>query len=88
MERYVESGRLQFAFLHFPLEMHPHARAAAEAAVCAAHQGKFWEMHDALFSTTNALEHSSLIAKASTINLDEERFGECLSGGELTDPLK
>ena len=46
-----ESGEgVRFAFRHFPLtQIHPHARAAAEAAEAAALQGRFWDMHGLLF---------------------------------------
>src|SRR5215469_15659296 len=48
LERFA--GRVCFVFRHFPLEeVHPHALNAAQAAECAAGQGKFWEMHDLLF---------------------------------------
>src|SRR3954469_6413141 len=40
--------KLRFVFRPFPLEKHPHAERAAEAAEAAAVQGRFWEMHDAL----------------------------------------
>src|SRR5436190_17624406 len=43
-------NRLRFIFRHFPQNsIHPHASAAAEAAEAAGDQGKFWEMHAALF---------------------------------------
>ena len=43
--------RVRFVFRHFPLaQAHPHARLAAEAAEAAGAQGKFWEMHDTLFT--------------------------------------
>src|SRR4051794_40110808 len=46
---YVKTGRVRLAFLNMPLGMHQHALAASEAAMCASVQGKFWEMHEALF---------------------------------------
>ena len=42
--------RLHFVYRHFPLPNHPNARPAAEAAACAAEQGKFWAYHDDLFT--------------------------------------
>ena len=48
---YVATGKVRIAYLNFPLSMHPNALPAAEAAMCASVQGKFWEMHDAIFRT-------------------------------------
>src|SRR5262249_12535127 len=46
---------LRFAFRHFPtVQTHPHSLRAAEAAEAAATQGKFWEMHDELFTHQRA----------------------------------
>jgi protein-disulfide isomerase len=49
MRDYVATGKLRFAYINFPLDMHPNARPASEAAMCAAAQGKFWGVHDRLF---------------------------------------
>jgi protein-disulfide isomerase len=37
-------------------QLHSHARKAAEAAHCAGEQGKYWQMHDALFQNQGALD--------------------------------
>lgn len=47
---YVKTGKVRFAYLNFPGTMHPNAVPAAEAAMCASAQGKFWAMHDSLFA--------------------------------------
>jgi protein-disulfide isomerase len=66
--------RLRFVFRNFPLgEMHPHAEEAAESAEAAAAQGKFWEMHDALFENQEALETADLLAYAEELGLDAGR---------------
>ncbi|MFL5563082.1 MAG: DsbA family protein [Gemmatimonadaceae bacterium] len=51
MRDYVATGKVRIAYLNFPLGIHPNAMPAAEAAMCASVQGKFWEMHDAIFRT-------------------------------------
>ena len=51
LNSYVKTGRVKLAFLNMPLSMHPNAVPAAEAAMCASVQGKFWPMHEALFAT-------------------------------------
>jgi protein-disulfide isomerase len=50
VQNYVRTGKVRMAYLNFPLSSHKNAPAAAEAAMCASIQGKFWQMHDALFA--------------------------------------
>ena len=50
VREYVATGKARLAYLNFPLRMHANAQPAAEAAMCASAQGKFWEMHDAIFT--------------------------------------
>jgi formate-nitrite transporter family protein len=73
--RRLLGDELQFVFRNFPtVRTHPHAIRAAEAAESAAAQGKFWEMHDELFSHQQALEDHDLSRYAKRIGLDVERF--------------
>lgn len=66
MVRAVRSAmgdRLRFVFRHFPQSsIHPHASMAAEAAEAAAEQGKFWEMHEALFAHQKELADLTYLA--------------------------
>jgi protein-disulfide isomerase len=66
---------LRVAFRHFPVKSsHPRAWAAACAAEAAALQGRFWEMHDALFADQGRLEDPHLWARARALGLELERF--------------
>src|SRR5688500_17464643 len=49
-DEFVRTGKVRLAYINFPLAQHGNAQPAAEAAMCAGAQGKFWEMHDALFT--------------------------------------
>jgi protein-disulfide isomerase len=72
-------GQLRFAFRHFPLSrMHAHATLAAEAAEAAGAQGKFWQMHDTLFSNQDDLKRPALSTYAEVIGLDLDRFDDDL----------
>ncbi len=67
--------RLCFVFRNFPLRnMHPHAEHAAEAAEAAGAQGKFWEMHDALFENQETLEDEDISELALELGLDAKRL--------------
>jgi protein-disulfide isomerase len=75
-------SRLRLVFRHFPLtEIHPHARHAAEAAESAGAQGRFWEMHDALFEHQDALDDASLVSYAEEIGVDAQRVAHDLESG-------
>ncbi|MFL5957248.1 MAG: Na+/H+ antiporter NhaA [Solirubrobacterales bacterium] len=66
---------LRYAFRHLPLaDVHPNAQMAAEASEAAAAQGRFWEMHDALFDHQDALTPAALRRYAQDLGLDVERF--------------
>jgi protein-disulfide isomerase len=66
---------VRFAYRHFPLEaLHPYALPAAEAAECAATQGRFWEMHDVLFENQPRFERHHLDEYAQRLRLDGRRF--------------
>ena len=69
-------------FKHNPLSFHDKAHLAAEAAVGAEEQGKFWQMHDKLFEHQNALDRASLEKYASEIGLDMAKFKAGLDSGK------
>ncbi len=72
--------RVSLAYRDFPVrQIHPNAQLAAEAARCAAEQGKFWEYHDLLFAHPEKLERAGLLEQARSLSLDEKQFDACLS---------
>jgi protein-disulfide isomerase len=71
---------VRFVFRNLPLPMHPNARIAAQAAMAANAQGKFWEMHDQLFANQAALDRASLERTAEKLGLDMARFGKDIDG--------
>ena len=71
-------GRLRRVFMHVPLPFHDKAQLAAEAAVAANAQGKFWAMHDLLFDNQGALDRADLDGYARQAGLDARRFAAAL----------
>ena len=67
-------GDVRIVFKHNPLSFHKQAPGAAEAALAAHAQGKFWEMHDRLFRNNKALRRADLEEHAEAIGLDMSRF--------------
>jgi protein-disulfide isomerase len=74
-------GEIRFEFRHLAPSVHRTAEDAAVASLAAHRQGKFWEMHDALFATRGGLEVENLRAVARQIGLDMERYER-----DFTDP--
>jgi protein-disulfide isomerase len=64
-----------------PLPFHEQAELAAEAALAAHAQGKFWPMHDELFANQTSLDREHLRAFATKIGLDVDRFDQALDAG-------
>ena len=68
-------------FRHYPLQIHPHAMLAAEAAEAAAAQGRFWPMHDLLFRHELHLGRAQVLYCARGAGLDMRRFELELDAG-------
>lgn len=65
---------IQLFYKQFPLETHPHAQLAARASIAARNQGKFWPMHDKLFSNYRKLNRENILAWAQELGMDLPRF--------------
>jgi len=79
---------IRLIYKQFPLSMHPHAEMAAEAALAANEQGKFWEMHDVLFTNFRKLSYENMLVWAQQIGLDVNRFKAALDSGRLLPVVK
>ena len=80
---YIDTGKLRYVFMDFPLEqIHPNSRRAAEAAYCAGQQSAFWPMHDRLFANQNELGAVQLLGHARQLGLNAEAFERCLATGQ------
>jgi protein-disulfide isomerase len=66
---------VKFVMKQFPLrQIHPNAEPAAEAALAAGKQGKFWEMHDELYKAGRNLSADAIKGIAEKIGLDMKKF--------------
>jgi protein-disulfide isomerase len=80
-------GKVRLVFRNFPLEFHPFAAKAAEAGACAADQGKFWQLHDKMFTNQEKLAVEDLKGYAKAIGVDSAKFDKCLDGGEKKESV-
>ncbi len=92
-ERYVKTGKVRWVFVNLPLtSIHRNAAPAAELAMCAAAQGKFWPLHDALFRTQQTwapLKEPGqfFLSLADSAGLAKGPLRECAASGEMRDEV-
>lgn len=85
---YINTGKVRWIFINYPLtSIHPNASPAAEYAMCAAYQGKFWPTHDALYARQekwaeikNPAPFFSDLGKS--LGLRAEAMDKCLRNGD------
>jgi protein-disulfide isomerase len=80
-------GKIKIAFRNFPLPFHDKAHLAAEAALAANEQGKFWQMHDKLFANQQALDRPNLEKYADEIGLNMPKFKAALDSGKFKEKV-
>ena len=86
-EQYIQTGKVLYIYRQFPLTMHRNAIPAAEAALCAADQGAFVEMHDRIYEGqldwANDPDPKPWFSRvADDLGLDRKTFDRCLGGRE------
>ncbi len=88
-KQYIDTGKARFVYRDFPLDFHPGAQPAAEAAECADDQGMYWKFHDKVFAAqakkgdgTVQFGVADLKQWAKEINLNTTQFNQCLDSGK------
>jgi protein-disulfide isomerase len=88
---FAADGRVAMVFIDFPIPSHGYpAMVSHEAAHCAGEQGRYWDMHDALFERQEALlaldaadedaARRTAVAIGTGIGLDGPELETCLEG--------
>jgi protein-disulfide isomerase len=85
---FVTPGTVRLAYINYPLPNHQNAMPAAEAAMCAGTQGKFWEMHDGLFDAQEAwapLPNAAAVfdSVAQRAGVDVAAMRTCIAQGAM-----
>lgn len=86
---YINTGKVKFVYRDYPLSFHPMANPSAQAAECADDQGRYWDMHDKMFSEQDKKGQGTISYTiedikrwASEIGLDRSKFNQCLDSGK------
>lgn len=90
--------RVLFVFKHYPMDRacnpgvksrkHRDACIAAQAAICAQEQGRFWAFHDLAFKNQHELDAKALQLYADTLELEPDAFRRCVTSPQTADRLR
>jgi protein-disulfide isomerase len=99
-DEYIKTGKARFYYRDMPLPFHEHALPAARAEHCAGEQGKFWEMHDALFTEKpgetgpgpggrdRTLSQQAIDERAGALGMDAAKLDACMTSTRFADLIQ
>jgi protein-disulfide isomerase len=85
---YIATGRVRFVFVNLPIPNHANAVPAAEVAMCAARQNRFWRVHDLLFRTQSQWSDlrepgTFFLGLADSAGANRDSVVACLRSGSM-----
>jgi protein-disulfide isomerase len=86
---YIQTGKVRLTFINLPLaQLHPNAEAAHELAMCGAQQGKFWRLHDLLYSHQRDWAglgdpQPYFRGLADSVGMSQDSFKSCVASGHI-----
>jgi len=87
LAKYVETGKVRFVYRDYPRSDQGIGVEAAVAARCAGAQGRYWPMHDRLFSERGRLDSGLFKGYAKAIGLDETAFAKCFDERQYLESI-
>jgi protein-disulfide isomerase len=87
-KNYIDTGKVRFYSRDLPLDFHPNAMRAAQAARCANEQGQFWKLHDIMGANPNKLDLDNLLAFAADLKLDVNAFRVCVESEKYKNAVQ
>ena len=87
-KNYIDTGKVRFYSRDLPLDFHPNAMRAAEAARCANEQGQFWKLRDVMGANPNKLDMDSLLADAADLKMDVNAFRACVESEKYKNAVQ
>ena len=87
-KNYIDTGKVRFYSKDMPLDFHPNAMRAAQAARCAGEQGKFWELRDVMGANPDRLDMEHIVGFAADLKLDSAAIRACVDSGKYKEPVQ
>ena len=87
-KQFIDTGKVRFYSRDLPLDFHPNAMRAAQAARCANEQGQFWPLRDRMGANPDKLDLANLLAFASDLKMDEKAFKTCVESEKYKNAVQ
>ena len=87
-KNYIDTGKVRFYSKDLPLDFHPNAMRAAQAARCAGEQGKFWELRDVMGANPDKLDMEHIVGFAADLKMDTAALRACVDSGKYKEPVQ
>jgi len=87
-KNYIDTGKVRFYSRDLPLDFHPNAMRAAQAARCANEQGQFWKLRDVMGANPDKLDLDSLMADAADLKMDVNAFRACVESEKYKNAVQ
>jgi protein-disulfide isomerase len=78
-KNYIDTGKVRFYSRDLPLDFHPNALRAAQAARCAIEQGKYWQIRDVMSANPDKLDLEHMVGFAADLKMDTTAFRACVA---------
>jgi protein-disulfide isomerase len=87
-KNYIDTGKVRFYSKDMPLDFHPNAMRAAQAARCAGEQGKFWELRDVMGANPDKLDMEHIVGFAADLKMDSSALRSCVDSGKYKESVQ
>ena len=87
-KNYIDTGKVRFYSRDLPLDFHANAMQAAQAARCAAEQGKFWQLRDVMGANPDKLDLNHILGFANDLSLDVSSLKSCVTSNKYKESVQ
>src|SRR6516162_7391257 len=87
-KQYIDTGKVRFFSKDMPLDFHPNAMRAAQAARCAAEQKKFWELRDVMGANPDKLDIEHIMNFAADLKMDTAALRACVDSEKYKESVQ
>jgi protein-disulfide isomerase len=87
-KNYIDTGKVRFYSRDMPLDFHPNALRAAQAARCSAEQGQFWTLRDVMGANPDKLDIDHILGFAADLKMDTTKLRGCVESEKYKDSVQ